>query len=86
MLCSHFQLQVQTNTQKPITEAQLLDSLTAMEVFRNRFLKKLQDFERKRLREKLQGRQQPRKKAVQELYKIAALEKHLPSTDSISSV
>jgi hypothetical protein len=67
-------------------EAQLLDRLAAMEVFRNRFLKKLQDFDRKRLREKLQGRRQPRKIEVQALYKIEAFEKPMPSTDSISSV
>src|SRR5688572_5977219 len=58
VLCSCFQL----NVQQPMTEAQLLNKLTALEVLRNRFLKKLQDFDRKRLREKLRGRRQPRKK------------------------
>jgi hypothetical protein len=89
-LCSRFEL----NAQKPLSETQLLDRLTAIEVFRNRFLKKLQDFDRKRLREKMQGRQQPRKKDVQALYKIEALEKQQmedPASakspaDSISSV
>jgi hypothetical protein len=81
-LCSYFQLQVQ----EPMTEAQLLDRLTAIEVFRNRFLEKLRDFDRKRLRQKFKGRRQPGKKAVQALYKIEALEKPLRSADSMSSV
>jgi hypothetical protein len=70
-LCTCLQL----NTQKPMTEAQLLDKLTAIEVFRNRFLNKLQDFERKRIREKMRGRRQPRKKEVQALYEIKGLDK-----------
>jgi hypothetical protein len=81
-LCSYFHLQVQ----EPMTEAQLLDRLTAIEVFRNRFLEKLRHFDRKRLRQKLQGRRQPGKKAVQALYNIEALEKPLPSAGSMSSV
>lgn len=56
-------------------EARLLDRLTAIEVFRNRFLKKQQNFERKRIREKMKGRRQPRKKDVQALYEIEEFDK-----------
>jgi UDP-2,3-diacylglucosamine pyrophosphatase LpxH len=69
-LCNYFEL----NVQKPMSESQLLDKLTAIEVFRNRFLKRQQNFERKRLREKMRGRRQPRKKDVQALYEIKELE------------
>jgi hypothetical protein len=69
-LCNYFEL----NVQKQMDESQLLDKLTAIEVFRNRFLKRQQNFERKRLREKMRGRRQPRKKDVQALYEIKELE------------
>jgi hypothetical protein len=70
-LCSYFEL----NFQKPMGESQLLDKLTAIEVFRNRFLKRQQNFEHKRLREKMKGRRQPRKKDVQTLYALKEFEK-----------
>jgi hypothetical protein len=70
-LYSYFEL----NFHKSTDESQLLDRLTAIEVFRNRFLKKQQNFERKRIREKMKGRRQLRKKDVQSLYEIKELEK-----------
>jgi hypothetical protein len=70
-LCNDFEL----NFQKPMSETQLLNSLTAIEVFRNRFLKRLQDFDRKRLREKMRGRRQARKKDVLALYDAKEFEK-----------
>jgi hypothetical protein len=71
MLCGAFQL----DAQEPMTEAQLLDRLTTIEAFRNDFLKRLEDFDRNRLRQKGQGQRQPRKKDVQALYRIEAFEK-----------
>jgi hypothetical protein len=41
-----------------LTEDQLLDALTAIEVERNRVLEKVRAFDRKRLRAKLRGRRQ----------------------------
>jgi hypothetical protein len=65
-LCSHFQIDFQSR----LTDVQLVEKVTEIELMRNHFLNKLETFKRQRLSEKHQGQRQPRRKDVQALYEI----------------
>ena len=52
------------------TNQQLMNAMSSLEIARNRHLEKLRAFERKRIREKMRGRRQPRRKDLDELRRI----------------
>jgi len=51
-----------------MTDRELFEIITSVEVVRNQFLERLHNFERRRIREKMQGRRQPRQKDINKLY------------------
>jgi hypothetical protein len=67
--CSRFAARFNLADLNSLSEGQLLDVLAAVEVERNKFLERLRAFERKRLREKWQGRHYPRRADIDALYR-----------------
>ena len=62
-LCTHFKIDFHSE----MTDRELFEIITSVEVVRNLFLERLHNFERTRIREKIKGRRQPRQKDIQEL-------------------
>src|SRR5262245_6903736 len=51
-----------------MTDIELFEIITSVEIVRKQYLERLHNFERTRIREKMQGRRQPRQKDIKKLY------------------
>jgi hypothetical protein len=66
--CSRFAARFHLEDLHSLSEGQLLDLLSAVELERNTFLERLRAFERTRLREKWRGKYSPRRADIDALY------------------
>jgi hypothetical protein len=66
----HFSARFGFGSGNTLTETQLDRAMNALELDRNKFLVKLQTFDRQRLHDKLRGRRSPSKAEIEALYHL----------------